>query len=371
MMVSILTWNDTKTVSAKTVKAGWVEQQEGIKYRNKKGVFAKSKWEKISGKWFYFNNKGVVVTGWKNLGGKTYYLKKTGKAGTRGAMLTGWNSTSKQTYYFNSSGAMQTGWVKLNNRWFYFKKTGKAGTKGKLWTGWLTLGGKDYYLRTSGGHGSKGRMLTGTHTIDGKECYFNSSGEYVIPLAERVTGTKIAKKAKQIITVADGKLTLWEKSGNNWKSILSVPCKVGKKGISANRTQGDMTTPAGAFTMTLSFGKGNNPGTKLPYRKITPRSYWIGYIKDKDYNTWQERDSGHPDDERLINYKNYKYVIAIDFNTERIPGKGSAIFLHCSGGSATAGCVAVPEATMLQLMKRVDKGSYIIIGKSEADISKY
>jgi hypothetical protein len=32
MMVSILMWNDTKIVSAKTVKAGWVEQKDGIKY---------------------------------------------------------------------------------------------------------------------------------------------------------------------------------------------------------------------------------------------------------------------------------------------------------------------------------------------------
>ena len=371
MMAPVLTWLTPQEVAAKTVKAGWVEQQSGLKYRNNKGVFAKSKWEKIAGKWFYFDKKGVVVTNWKTLKGKTYFLRRTGKAGVQGRMLTGWQTIDGQTYRFDSSGAMQTGWLKLNNKWYYFKPSGKVGAKGRLLTGWQTIGGKKYFLKRTGGHGSKGRMLTGKHTIDGEKYSFNSSGEYAPTLAQRVANTKAAKKTNQIITVANGKLTLWEKKENAWKSILSANCKVGKNGVSNKTKEGDYKTPAGAYTMSLSFGLGKNPGTKLPYRKITSKSYWISNVADKDYNTWQERASSSPLDEHLITYSDYKYSIVIDYNTKRVPGKGSAIFLHCSSGASTAGCVAVPEKTMLKLMKRVQKGAYILIGNSASDISKY
>ena len=370
-IMPVLMWNSPKKVSAKTVKAGWVTQKEGIKYRNNKGVFSKSKWEKISGKWFYFNKKGVVVTGWRNIGGKTYFLSRAGKAGTKGKMLSGWKIIDKKRYRFASSGELLTGWQRLSGNWFYFTPTGKAGVKGRLCTGWQTIGGKRYYLKANGGHGVRGRMFVGTHTIAGKKCYFNSSGEYIPTLADRVAETKTAKKTNQIITVANGKLTLWEKKNNTWQSVLSVACKVGRNGVGNKMREGDNITPAGAYTMSLSFGLGNNPKTKLPYRKITPNSYWISNPADRDYNTWQERSSSSSLDEHLITYSVYKYSIVIDYNTKRIPNKGSAIFLHCSSGSSTAGCVAVPESTMLKLMQRVDKGSYILMGKTEAEISKY
>ena len=42
----------------------------------------------------------------------------------------------------------------------------------------------------------------------------------------------------------------------------------------------------------------------------------------------------------------YNYCLALDYNSERIPGKGSAVFLHCMEPDAvigTGGCVKIPE----------------------------
>lgn len=386
-------------------------------------------WQKINSKWYYLKggDDGSMVTGWLKLNDRWYYLKE----GDDGSMVTGWFKLNDRWYYLNEGddGSMVTGWLKLNDRWYYLK----GGDDGSMVTGWLKLNDKWYYLKSgddgrlltgwfqvnnkwyyaNGGDdgsmvtgwlrwnnnwyylklGNDGSMVAGNWVkSNGKEFYLETSGKMAInkwigqwyvggdgawipndrlSLAKRLENTKTAQKTNQIITVAGGRLTLWEKQGTAWKQILSDSCTVGRNGISENRTQGDMTTPAGAFTMTLSFGLNNNPGTQLPYRKITQNSYWIGNINDNDYNTWQERTSGHKDDEHLIEYSVYKYAIAIDFNTEQIKGKGSAIFLHITGGPATAGCVGVRESTMLELMKRTKKGSYIIIAKSEADIAKY
>ena len=58
--------------------------------------------------------------------------------------------------------------------------------------------------------------------------------------------------------------------------------------------------------------------------------------------------------------------------SERISGAGSAIFLHCTSGDAdvTAGCIAVPEVYMREIMERVGPQCVLIIDDVE-NISLY
>lgn len=62
----------------------------------------------------------------------------------------------------------------------------------------------------------------------------------------------------------------------------------------------------------------------------------------------------------------YNYVLSINYNTECIPGKGSAFFLHCSTGKPTAGCVSVPESEMIQILKLFQPGCLIVIDQADA-----
>lgn len=127
--------------------------------------------------------------------------------------------------------------------------------------------------------------------------------------------------------------------------------------------EGDRKTPAGVFGFTKAFGIKDNPGAKLPYTKLNPYLYWCG---DKQwYNTLVDvRETPHEcSGEHLISYvPHYNYVLAIDYNPECIFGKGSAIFLHCTGSNPyTGGCVAVNESNMIRIMQTVDKGAKICI----------
>jgi L,D-peptidoglycan transpeptidase YkuD (ErfK/YbiS/YcfS/YnhG family) len=40
----------------------------------------------------------------------------------------------------------------------------------------------------------------------------------------------------------------------------------------------------------------------------------------------------------------------IAYNTARVPGRGSAVFLHVGTGSATAGCVSLPKSELLKVL---------------------
>ncbi len=142
----------------------------------------KTGWEKSGGKWRYYK-KGVLQKGWLRLGTnnkRTFYL------GTNGVMVTGWKTIGGYKYYFDSEGIMKQGWVKLNSSWYYFAKNGRMKTgwlklgsryfylqkNGKMKTGWLKdTDGKWYYLN------GEGVMVTGRQVIGGKVYYFNSMGD--------------------------------------------------------------------------------------------------------------------------------------------------------------------------------------------------
>lgn len=84
----------------------------------------------------------------------------------------------------------------------------------------------------------------------------------------------------------------------------------------------------------------DNPGSSRGYLKVNNNHYWVDDSSSIYYNklvdifqTGKRWNSA----EHLAKYpKAYKYAIAITYNTECIPGRGSAIFLHCDTGNATA-----------------------------------
>ena len=133
----------------------------------------------------------------------------------------------------------------------------------------------------------------------------------------------------------------------------------GEMGVSREKSEGDRCTPAGVFRIGFAFGNGEDPGTGLPYRDVTPCSLWVDDPASLWYNRWVEEDEiSEPDwasAERLADYGDaYRYAAAVEYNTDPVvPGAGSAIFLHC-GSQPTAGCVAVPAGEMETILRWLD-----------------
>jgi L,D-peptidoglycan transpeptidase YkuD (ErfK/YbiS/YcfS/YnhG family) len=159
----------------------------------------------------------------------------------------------------------------------------------------------------------------------------------------------------------------WTKvATHRWKKYGSaIKANVGADGIGA-ASETRSKTPAGSFTLTQAFGRNADPGTALPYFKTKPSDYWIS-SPGRLYNTHQRCAScGYNNgvNERLYyTTPYYNYAVLIDYNTRNAPGgvkagKGSAFFLHVSVGSATAGCVAIPQSRLVPLMRWLTPGAH-------------
>ena len=149
-----------------------------------------------------------------------------------------------------------------------------------------------------------------------------------------------------------------------WQEQLQCKALLGKNGIDKVR-EGDKRTPSGDFGFLMAFGAKEDPGSLVPYTKLTNTMYLCG---DKEYYN-QFIDVSKLDhrcgnnSEHLLSYiPQYNYALFIDYNKERIFGKGSAIFLHCFGSYPfTLGCVSVAEENMVKILRTVDANARICI----------
>jgi len=180
-----------------------------------------------------------------------------------------------------------------------------------------------------------------------------------------------SRESRQVILVSGHDLSLWEKGkSGKWAPTLQSGCLFGRNGFSRDRKEGDNTTPVGVFALTSAFGNAPDPGSAMPYRPITPNSYWSG--RREDYNRWVEVPEGTPgmeSSEHLCSYKDhYKWAMSIGYNMNpAVFGKGSAIFLHCRKPSdtGTAGCISVPSDVMEKILRKCCEGSVIVLSPDE------
>ena len=160
-----------------------------------------------------------------------------------------------------------------------------------------------------------------------------------------------------------------------WHEIISCPAYIGKKGWGKTR-EGDMKTPEGLFRFTMAFGINDDPGCMIGYTKVDDTHYWDGdsnsefynqFVSTRDYDGFNKKNSEH-----IIDYKQaYKYCLNINYNEDGVPRRGSAIFLHCqTDNKFTAGCVAIPEEKMRELLTNIGYDCFVIMD-TEKRVRKY
>ena len=153
-------------------------------------------------------------------------------------------------------------------------------------------------------------------------------------------------------------LTVWERKGTHWKKIRhSVRAAVGKNGIAAAGTkiEGDGKTPAGWYNLGRLFSYLSTVSTSLPVTQLTKADKWIDDPASPAYNQYVRGETTAASYENLLlKSDDYKYCMVIEYNTQPVvSGKGSAIFFHLSNPEMgpTAGCVAIPEKSMLPILQ--------------------
>ena len=165
------------------------------------------------------------------------------------------------------------------------------------------------------------------------------------------------------------RLTWWVQREGRWEqSLQAADGRIGYGGLvpGHRRRQGSGTTPLGTYDLTWAFGMHSaDPRWGLRYRQVRRGDYWVQDNASRFYNRYRHRSQGGfrwwlPSSdvnasERLTDYgRQYEWSIVTSFNDAQVRHRGSGIFLHVNGRSATAGCVSAPRWFIRALMLRLD-----------------
>ncbi|MDD3252691.1 MAG: cell wall-binding protein [Lachnospiraceae bacterium] len=139
--------------------AGWVTEDDALRYRDSDGYYLTDTWKKKDGDWYYLNEDGFVSHStmvdeyyvdengrrvfdqwiavanedeWDDEAPETYwyYYGKDGKSA-----VSKWQTIEEKNYYFNEEGHMQTGILELNDFTYYLGEE----DDGVMKTGWIQL----------------------------------------------------------------------------------------------------------------------------------------------------------------------------------------------------------------------------------------
>ncbi len=183
-----------KSTSGKLVKNGWVTYHKKKFYAGETGALLTGGLYEIGGATYGFNQRGIMLTGKRNLNGKSYYFDLT----TGHLQTDRWVQIDRKYYYLGSDGAM------YKNQWkgrFYL------GTKGyRLTNAWQD----DCYL------GANGKALKGLQEVDSVTYYFD------LKTYKKAVNTTITVGENTWEFDADGKGTLKNDTSKIPKAKVAV-----------------------------------------------------------------------------------------------------------------------------------------------------
>lgn len=187
-----------------------------------------------------------------------------------------------------------------------------------------------------------------------------------VPLCPRVPSVQ----ATQVVLVegsgSSAVIRACERRNGRWVSVLGrMYGHVGLRGVAppGEKREGDRRTPSGVFPLGRGFGVRADPGTWFSWRRTDRADVWVDDPGSDLYNTWQRKPANGRWDsaEDLYVPGTYDYVQVIDYNTARVPGRGSAIFLHVDHQSGTYGCVSLPRSQLLAVFRWERPGAVMVV----------
>jgi glucan-binding YG repeat protein len=162
----------------------WVKSKEGKwTYVDTLGWSPKNQWQKIDGKWYFFDKEGVMETKAYRQG---YYLMANG-AWDGKTKAAGWKQDSKGWWYsLGGSDFLKNGWKKIDGNWYYFKANGYIAVNEFVQGWWVGRNGVQSDPVKYGWHKSGSKWWYGvkdgwyakskSYIIDGKTYAFDKDG---------------------------------------------------------------------------------------------------------------------------------------------------------------------------------------------------
>ena len=147
---------------------------------------------------------------------------------------------------------------------------------------------------------------------------------------------------------------------------FKLKCCIGKNGLNSNKKEGDYSTPKGLYNLKKLYFRKDRVGIpicKIEKENIKKNMAWCDDPLHKKYNNEIKIHNNELKEKLYRVDHRYDYLISISHNEQKIPYKGSAIFIHLTDNyKPTAGCVALKKKDFEVLLKLINKKTKIKIG---------
>jgi L,D-peptidoglycan transpeptidase YkuD (ErfK/YbiS/YcfS/YnhG family) len=149
----------------------------------------------------------------------------------------------------------------------------------------------------------------------------------------------------------------------------SFSCAIGRSGAvpAADKREGDGMTPQGQYPLRWIYARPDRVApfsATLPLKWLSPDDGWCDAPADDAYNRPVKRPYSASHERLWRDDGLYDLIVVLGHNDDPVvPGLGSAIFWHCAQEDlrATEGCVAIPKADLLSLLRHCHAGTQFVI----------
>jgi len=144
-------------------------------------------------------------------------------------------------------------------------------------------------------------------------------------------------------------------------------CTLGRNGARSDKVEGDGATPIGRFPLRAAYYRPDRVGTPrtgLAVQALSPADGWCDDPANVGYNRFVTRPFPARHEQLWRSDGLYDLIVVIGYNDDPpVPGRGSAIFLHCATPDfqPTEGCVALAKDMLMAMMPFLDPTTQIEI----------
>ena len=332
-------------------QSGWILDGNRWWYRHADGSYAKSDWEMIDGKWYYFDPAGWMTTGWQLVKGSWYYLSGSGE------MLTGWQLVKGSLYYLDGSGAMLTGWQYIGDKWYYLSGSGA------MLTGWQFIGGKWYYLESSGAMASdtwigeyyvnasgvweEGKQSTGWQQSNGRWYYINTDGSRAKSTWKNIDGS-------DYYFDADGwMVTGWLKLGKNYYYLKENGAKAVDYWVGTTGVGGYYINKYGVMVADSTYSVGDTIYTFDSNGLCTGKEERYVRVKDKNGRTYKVEKQFQTDPQVGVDVTEDEFLAAAVYaeaGNQGMPGMTGVALVMLNRMNTTREGAASPYPSQANIM---------------------